>query len=88
MTIKSRAIAALKRVPRQGELLRLSKQIDLSIKIWKVRIEADPTLSEAASADLLSMIRTFVRTATTLKNMPYTEALAEEVARKLIKDER
>jgi hypothetical protein len=88
VTIKSRAIAALKRVPRQGELLRLSKQIDLSIKIWKVRIEADPTLSEAASADLLSMIRTFVRTATTLKNMPYTEALAEEVARKLIKDER
>lgn len=88
MTIKSRAIAALKLVPRQGELLRLSKQIDLSIKIWKVRLEADPALSEAASADLLSMIRTFVRTATTLKNMPYTEALVEEVARKLIKDER
>ena len=88
MTIKSRAIAALKRMPSQGNLLRLSKQLDLSIKIWKIRIEADPTLSETASADLLSMIRTFVRMATTWKKMPYTEALVEEVASRLLKDER
>ena len=88
MTIKSRAIAALKSLPSQGKLLRLSKQVNLAIDSWKLRLEADPTLADVAMEDLLPLVTEFVRTATTMNKIPYTDDLAIQVTHKLMSDER
>ena len=86
MNIKARAIAALRQMPSQAKLLRLSKQVDMAITVWKARLTADPALADAAMEDLLPLVSTFVRTATALHKMTYTDELSIELTHKLILD--
>jgi hypothetical protein len=86
MNIKARALAVLRQTPSEAKLMRLSQQVDTAVTAWKARLDADPALADVALEDLLPVVSAFVRMATTLKKMEYTDALSVEVAHKLMAD--
>ena len=89
MSIKGRAIAALKLLPSEALLERLTEQLDRDVKIWKIRVEADPAMADVAMEELMPSAREVVRVITTIrKQMDYSDELVTEFVHKLMSDER